>query len=77
MNDHEVTKQRQAEHTKNGIQKGFPVHAVRNLKTDEIAVFFTKRGLDLYLKKLSMNKDWYNYKLIYVNDVENVNFNTL
>ena len=74
MNDHELTKQRQTEHAKNGIQKGFPLHMVRNLKTDETAVFFTKKGMDLYLKE---STDEYRYELIYVKDVTNVNFNTL
>ena len=43
MNDIELTRQRQENQRKHGIQQGFPVYVVTILPND-IHVFFTHRG---------------------------------
>lgn len=70
MNDHELTKKRQAILAKYGIQKGFPIHTV--ICKDDIKVFFTQDAALKYFDEISgMNAE---YRLLYADDVREVSY---
>lgn len=74
MNDHELTKARQEEQAKNGIQKGFPIHLITVIEGRELKhkCFFSFKGMREYLELREY--DDYIYNLVYVDDVKNVKF---
>ena len=78
MNDHILTKLRQEEQRKYGIQKGFPIHALvlfKNTKEFEVKAFFTYKGLQEYLDGLDSGVI-YTHKIVHANDVKKVSFET-
>lgn len=70
MNDVELTRQRQENNKKYGIQQGFPVYVVTILPND-IHVFFTHKGKEEFIKGLNCN---YKEEVKHVTDVTHVCF---
>lgn len=70
MNDIELTRQRQENQRKYGIQQGFPVYVVTILPND-IHVFFTHRGKEEFIKGLDCK---YKEEIKHVTDVSHVCF---
>ena len=70
MNDHELTKKRQAILAKYGIQKGFPIHTV--ICKDDIKVFFTEDAARKYINSLSGFV--VEHRLLYADDVREVSY---
>lgn len=70
MNDIDLTKQRQENNKKYGIQQGFPVYVVTILPND-IHIFFTHKGKENFIKGLNDN---YKEEIKHVTDVSHVCF---
>ena len=70
MNDHELTKKRQAILEKYGIQKGFPIHTV--VCNGDIKVFFTEEAALKYINSLSGFV--VDHRLLYADDVREVSY---
>ena len=70
MNDHELTKKRQAILEKYGIQKGFPIHTV--ICNGDIKVFFTEEAALKYINSLSGFD--VEHRLLYADDVREVSY---
>ena len=70
MNDHELTKKRQAILEKYGIQKGFPIHTV--ICNGDIKVFFTEEAALKYINSLSGFA--VEHRLLYADDVREVSY---
>ena len=80
MNDHELTRQRQEHQKKYGIPKGFPVFLLTSwdCKTGDIEqeIFFTHRGLQEAIQKISHECKLYVAQIKYVTDVKKVSYET-
>ena len=80
MNDHELTRQRQEHQRKYGIEKGFPVFllTVWDCKTGDIEqeIFFTHRGLQEAIQKISHECKLYVAQIKYVKDAKKVSYET-